>query len=300
MASLPSTVRRRLSAGLVVAALAAALTGCSLGEPAPVTTDFQVGGDRPATVRLPLGFEASEASPLLVVLHGYMGTAASIEGWLHLGDAATVRGMLVVTPDGTTDVAGDQFWNSTEGDCCDLYDSGVDDSAYLSQLIDEISSRVSVDPKRIYIFGHSNGGFMAYRMACDHADQIAAIVSFAGVTAPEADCSPSEPVSTLQIHGTADTDIPYNGYSTHPSAEQMAEIWAALDGCDLTADTTAAPFDLDAGLYGAETHSTAFTDGCLADTSATLWTIEGGRHLPSPSPAFTDLVLDYLEAQAQP
>ena len=68
---------------------------------------------------------------------------------------------------------------------------------------------MNVDPYRIYVAGHSNGGFMSYRLACTHADRIAAIVSLAGATFDTpADCSPTEPVAVLQIHGTADDTCP--------------------------------------------------------------------------------------------
>jgi len=289
---------------LAITAFAMVATGCTAGltelaNPDPVTSDFVVGGDRPATVRIPIGFSEDEPTPLLVVLHGYTSNGSSTESWIHLGDAGVDRGMLVVTPDGTVDSAGDQFWNSAEGDCCDFYNSGVDDSAYLSGLIDEIARRVSVDPDRVFVFGHSNGGFMAYRMACDHADQIAAIVSFAGMAMDEDNCSPSEPVSTLQIHGTADRDVPYNGYSGRRSAEEAVEIWAVHDGCDLVADTSAAPFDLDADIEGTESHSTVYAQGCDPGGSATLWTIEGAPHVPTPSPELATRVLDFLESHPQ-
>lgn len=73
------------------------------------------------------------------------------------------------------------FWNATNS-CCDLFHSGVDDSAYIASIIADVKSTVAVDPKRIFVVGHSNGGFMAYRMACNHAGDIAAIVSLAGAT----------------------------------------------------------------------------------------------------------------------
>src|SRR5205085_1985187 len=70
----------------------------------------------------------------------------------------------------------------------------------------------SVDPRRIFVVGHSNGGFMAYRMACDHSDTVAAIVSVAGAMYDDArKCRAAHPVSVLQVHGPPDNVIPYQG-----------------------------------------------------------------------------------------
>src|SRR5262249_9298088 len=154
--------------------------------------------------------------------------------------------------------------------------TGVDDSAYLSSLIDEIKARYTVDPKRVYFVGHSNGGFMSYRMACDHADQIAAIGSLAGAMwADTSKCKPSQPVSVLEIHGTADADVLYNGSvgGKYPDAVTTVEDWATLDGCSLMPDNSAPPLDLDSSLMGAETTVQRYTQGCKAGGAAELWSI---------------------------
>ena len=117
---------------------------------------------------------------------------------------AEARGFLYCYPDGTIDRWGNRFWNATDA-CCDFGNTGVDDAGYLRALIEEIARRFAVDRKRIYLVGHSNGGFMAYRMACQSADLIAGIASLAGTTFLDPSrCAPSEPVNILHIHGTAD------------------------------------------------------------------------------------------------
>ena len=204
-----------------------------------------------------------------------------------------------MAPEGTTDRDGRQFWNAGTPGCCNLYDSDVDDSAYLSGLIAEIRETVSVDPDRVFIFGHSNGAFMAYRMACDHADQVAAIVSLAGVVVPQDTCHPSQAVHVLHVAGTADTAVPYDGSGGAPSAMEDVETWAENDGCDPVADDTGPALDLEINLDGDETHQLAYTLGCEPGGSATLWTIEGGAHQPVPSPEASGLLLDWFEAHAR-
>ena len=110
-------------------------------------------------------------------------------------------------------------------------------------IIDAVKAKYSVDPKRVFVLGHSNGGFMSYRMACDHADTIAAIASLAGATFDDPSmCKPSEHVSVLQIHGTADQTIKYTGDQiighTYPGAEKSVATWAKYDGCTGTLGIT--------------------------------------------------------------
>jgi polyhydroxybutyrate depolymerase len=160
-------------------------------EPSPAASKAAVvvGGDRPVTVHVPASYDAAKPAPLLVVLHGYGSSGSEHESYFHLEDAAQERGFLTAYPDGTKDADGNRFWSATDA-CCDFDRTGVNDVAYLAGVITEIQSKLAVDPKRIYLVGHSNGGFMSYRMACVHADVIAAIASLAGATfANPADCA---------------------------------------------------------------------------------------------------------------
>jgi polyhydroxybutyrate depolymerase len=293
---------RRVPSLVLAAAALLALAACATATPAstpdPTAGPFVVGGDRPATVEIPAGLDPETPTPLLVLLHGYGSTAEDLERAFSLESAAVDRGWLAVSPEGTTDRDGRQFWNAGTIGCCNLYASDVDDSAYLSGLIAEIGERVSVDPKRVFIFGHSNGAFMAYRMACDHADQVAAIVSLAGVIVPEEICHPTEPVNVLQVHGTADTAVPFDGSGGAPSAMDDVETWAAHDGCDPVPHESGPDLDLVADLDGDESHQLTF-EGCDPGGSVTLWTMEGGTHQPLPSEGARDLVLDWFEAHAR-
>jgi polyhydroxybutyrate depolymerase len=133
--------------------------------------------------------------------------------------------------------------------------------------------------------GYSNGGFMSYRMACDVADRVAAIASLAGATwADTSRCRPSEPVSVLQIHGTADSVIAYEGGTrpdagTYPGAATSAAIWAGYDGCGTRPLDTTETLDLDSALPGDETVVSRFAT-CPDGVGVELWTLQGGSHQP--------------------
>jgi polyhydroxybutyrate depolymerase len=243
-------------------------------------------GRGPVTVHYPAETDAAHPAPLLVLLHGFTGTGPGQEAYFGLLPYVEDAGVIYAYPDGTSNPDGDQFWNATDA-CCDFYGSDVDDSAYLLDLVTEIRARLAVDPWRVHFAGHSNGGFMSYRMACDHSDVIASITSLAGATFDDpADCSPVGPVHVLQIHGTADTTIWYDGGvigpAAYPGAVATTETWADAGACDLVPDGSAPPRDLDAGIPGAETTVLRYREGCAPASSAELWTIEGGSHVPWP------------------
>ncbi|GAA3199149.1 alpha/beta hydrolase family esterase [Dactylosporangium siamense] len=288
---------------LVLAGLTACGAAPKAEQPAQVgpgaTVTVPLGG-RPFTVRLPTSSTTGTAMPLVVLLHGFGSDAREAGDYFGLAAEADRRGFLVAAPDGTRNTRNERFWNATDA-CCDFDRSGVDDSTYLQQLIDAVKAAYAVDAGRVYLIGHSNGGFMAYRMACEHADTVTAIVSLAGAVADDATgCAPSRPVGVLQIHGTADDTIRFdggrNGGRPYPSAATGVERWRRLNGCsDQT--TPVAKLDLEAVLPGAETTVTSYRSGCRDGGQVVLWTIKDGGHVPQLSAAFTPAVIDHLLSQ---
>ncbi|MFO0548287.1 MAG: PHB depolymerase family esterase [Polyangiaceae bacterium] len=267
-----------------------------------VTTDFIAGGDRPVSVKVPTGYDPAVPAPLVILLHGYSATGALQNAYFGMESVADEKGIVFAYPDGTIDPQTNHFWNATDA-CCDLYGSGVDDVGYLTGLLDEIEATVNIDPKRVYFVGHSNGGFMSYRMACELSDRIAAIASLAGATfADDADCGATNPVSVLQIHGTADATILYAGGgivgNMYPGAETSVATWAARSNCGPLTPTNEM-LDIDSVLVGNETTVLAHT-GCQGSQAYELWRIEGGAHVPSLAAGFSDKVLDFLLAHPKP
>jgi polyhydroxybutyrate depolymerase len=313
-----SSGRRVLATEWIVAWVAAALFVVAVaavvvfvvGRDAPgndarkayARTDTVPVNDRPVTVRLPPSYVDGEPMPLVVLLHGYTASGSVQEKYLRIAPEADRRGFVYAYPDGTVDRTDKRFWNATDT-CCDLYQTGVDDSKYLRDVIDTLKRTYSIDARRIYLIGHSNGGFMSFRMACDHADTVTAIATLAGSTWNDISrCKPSAPVSVLAIHGTADRTILFGGGTlsqhTYPSATRTAADWASLDGCGGSgADKPA--LDVISDLPGAETAVREVASGCRDGSSVYTWTINSGVHVPNLGPEFTPAVLDFLLARTK-
>jgi len=282
-------------------ALASLLSACSGGGSGPDTPadPLRYGGDRPVTLQAP-AIEPGKTYPLVLVLHGYGASGVLQELYFGLG-TGSVPGAFVLAPDGLMDGGGSRFWNASPV-CCAFTASQPDDVAYLGGLLDAVLADWPVDPSRVVVLGHSNGAFMAYRLACDRADRVTAIAGLAGSTTSidGSDCSPSAPVSVLHVHGTSDQTVAYGGGTLLPGgpayagAEASTAQWADHDGCGDTWSAGAA-LDLERTLAGAET-SAAAAEGCPAGIGVERWTIAGGGHIPALASDFSARVLDWLAA----
>ncbi len=267
-------------------------------EKSPLVTE------RPYDVTKPSKYDPNVPTPLVVLLHGYTGSAKIQDSYFQMSALAEKKTFLLALPDGKVDGNGAHFWNATDA-CCDGFKSGVDDVAYLKAVIDDMKARFNVDAKRVYLVGHSNGGFMAQRFACDRATEIAGVVSLAGgIWTDASKCNPSEPVAVLEVHGDQDTTVLYGGGSSlypgggpYPSAKQTVATWAQKNGCASNLTATGDKLDLDTKLAGAET--TIQRHACTKG-AAELWTIAGGAHIPSIDTTFGEKAYDFLSAHPKP
>ena len=177
--------------------------------------------------------------------------------------------------------------------------SDVDDSAYVLSIIQAVQSKFNIDPKKIYLVGHSNGGFMSYRAAHDHSGTIAAIASLAGAGLTIDASAPPNPVHVLQIHGTSDSVIAYEGGdiqgNTYPGAVATVKRWAGFNGCAVEG-VDMGRIDLEKEIAGEETTVTRYTKGCNSGGSSELWTIEDGSHVPVISETFSQHIVEWLLA----
>ena len=254
-----------------------------------------LGGQRPAFLVLPAGHDPETPIPLVLSLHGFTSHSAQHDRYFGLSKRVNADRFALIMANGTRDPDGKRFWNATDF-CCDLHNTQVDDVKYLSGLLEEAATHIAVE--RIFALGHSNGGFMSYRLACEGIPGLAAIASLAGTSFSDPSrCAFASPVSVLQIHGTNDKVVAYDGSTgenEYAGAEEVALRWAALARCDLTDPETLPPLDLEQKLDGPETVRTRYRTGCRNDVTIELWTIEQGAHVPHFAPDFGQRLLEWL------
>ena len=192
--------------------------------------------DRQAELQYPADQGDDEILPLVIALHGYSDTPGYVYDYFQGPQSVTENRHLLVTPTGTENPEGKHFWNGPPA-CCDFYDQHIDDVGYLSSLIDTAVNHWGADPERVMLIGHSNGGFMSHRMACEAGNKIHTIVNFAGATYGNFNqCGWSGYPNIINAHGDADGVVDYNGGGfggeSYASSPGGAAFWAERSMCE--------------------------------------------------------------------
>ena len=183
------------------------------------------------------GSTYSGDAPILFVLHGYTSRALWIMNYSGFQSIADEFGFLVIYPQGTLlPSTGQTHWNVGGW----TTSSTTDDVSFINSLINFIDDEYSIDPKRIYSTGMSNGGYMSYKLACDLSSKIAAVVSVTGSMTNETTdgCNPTHPTSVAQIHGLQDTVVNYDGNGFSKPIEDVMDYWVDINNCTLEPDTS--------------------------------------------------------------
>ena len=263
-------------------------------------TILEIGpSSRKAILELPGGHNVSHKLPLVVALHGYTSSGLGVSGFFDLIDSVHENGHLLLRPDGTISATGQRFWNATDA-CCNIWGQEVDDFSWLTSLINEAITYHGADPEGIIIVGYSNGGFMAHRMACERGYMLRSIISLAGATHYDFnDCPNTGYPNVLQIHGTSDSVIFFDGGTilgdNYPAASQTVFSWANRSGCDLTY-TEINQLDLISPRGVNDTNEYEHLN-CSSGNRVSLWEIPNGSHYPQLSSSsdddFPSTILDW-------
>jgi len=219
-----------------------------------------------------------------VALHGAFSTARKFERESGLSLLADREGFLVVYPQGIG--LGDLFrhWNS--GHCCGKARKlNLDDVGFALAAVDDVARRNPVDRTRLYVVGHSNGGMLAYRIAAERPELVAALAvasaTIGGI--PSADepewtvPRPKHPVPVLALHGRADDNVPYEGgrasqsrgKSSTISVARSIGLWVDANGCDPDPQVELT----NGGLVERQSWS-----GCGDDSEVVLYSLDGWGH----------------------
>ena len=225
----------------LLAALLLIPTIISAQETLNLTLDHD-GITRDYTLYVPASYDSETAVPLVFSLHGYTSNNALNMMYTGFNLIADTANFIVAYPQGTA-YLGANHWNVgafTAG-------STTDDVGFLSELIDEISANYNINLDRVYSTGMSNGGYMSFLLACQISEKIAAIASVTGSMTPPTydECNPQHPTPVLQIHGTADPVVAYDGTAgwSEPIPDVL-DYWITYNNCDASASISSIP-DID-------------------------------------------------------
>jgi len=206
--------------------------------------------------------------PVVFIFHGFGLGGEEMVRITGFNAQADASGFVAVYPNGS---GRRPAWNG--GDCCgEAATNQVDDVGFVRALIEDLSTLIEIDHKQIFATGFSNGAIMAYQLACELSDQIAAIAPV-GATQAAQNCQPGRPVSVQHFHGTDDRLNPYNGgYGPgggvdFASVEDTIQFWVTQNNCSSQAQVN------ESGSILHELYTP-----CDRGAVVELYTIVGGEH----------------------
>lgn len=220
-------------------------------------------------VYLPTGYTPGQHLPVVFNLHGYGSDASQQIFYSKMYITADSNQFIMVAPDGLNN-----SWNSG---FTAPYNSSPDDVGFVSKIIDTLYQLYSIDLTRVYACGMSNGGYQSYRLACDLENRIAAIASVTGTISSltALNCALSRKVPVLQIHGTADPLVEYEGSTGSYGIEEAISFWLAKNQCSTVNDTLWVP---DVNTTDSSTVQQIRYRTCGSATEVWFYKIIGGGH----------------------
>jgi polyhydroxybutyrate depolymerase len=203
------------------------------------------GQTRYYKVHVPKNYSADRPTALLVALHGGGGDMSiqATEEYYHQISKSDSDGYVAIFPNGFSPFPSGKFATWNAGRCCGkARDSNIDDVAFIKQIVTKTRAQLSIDARRIYASGMSNGAMMAYRLACEAPETFRAIAAVAG-TDNTANCKPVKPVSVLHVHAKDDDHVLFNGgagkkafrdqssVTDFSSVASTIEKWRLINAC---------------------------------------------------------------------
>jgi poly(3-hydroxybutyrate) depolymerase len=247
-----------------------------------ISNDFS---EREYKLFVPPAYDENTKTPLVMAFHGASSTSLAMEMATGFNAYAENENFIVCYPQALV-----QNWE--EGCECNItHRLGIDDVGFVNYLLDTLSTQYNIDESRIYAVGFSQGGLFVQNLACKVSNRFAAVATVASPMSVPLynNCSPSEKISMLMIHGTSDQILPFNGLNDGSfslvSSPAAIAFWADKNGCD-----PAPQFDEQGSVRK------RFFNSCSDGIETVLYEITGGGHSWSISSAIntSEVIIDFL------
>ncbi len=269
------------------------------------------GRERAFLIHVPPGYDPARAAPLVIALHGGGGSMHYMarDSLYELVSKSDSAGFIAVFPNGYSRFRGGKFATWNAGACCgDARDKNIDDVGFIKSMVGFLHTRLHIDRDRVFATGMSNGGMMAYRLACELPDIFAAVAPVAGTDNTTA-CPAGRPVSVLHIHARNDTHVLYEGgagpdafrdpskVTSFASVPATVEKWRVRNNCPARArrvlDAPGAACD----LYAPCADQSA-VKLCVTETGGHSW--PGGKkprgEAPSQALSANDIMWEFFKS----
>lgn len=203
------------------------------------------GERRDYRVYLPTYCDRITPLPVVLVFHPTGMSSTTASKFSGFSEEAECRGFIAVYPNSAAWGAARSF--NAGGLSGHLQRKAKNDVKYVAQLLDDLSSWVTVDNKRLYATGFSNGGMMCYRLALEMPHRFAAIAPISGTMAVRTICQ-ATPIPILHIHGTKDRVVPMTGPNLFTpknldflSVQETLNFWRSINQCSASPEISWLP-----------------------------------------------------------
>jgi len=186
------------------------------------------GIQRDYIIYIPAIYSTLGDVPLVFNFHGYTSNAASQMFYGDFRSIADTAGFIIVHPQGTLDNNSTTHWNIPGWNI-----SNSDDVGFTNNLLDTLIATYNIDTSKVYSTGMSNGGFFSFLLACEMSDRIAAVASVTGgmTSTMINNCNATHPTPVMQIHGTSDNVVAYNGSVITEPIDNVVNFWVNYNNC---------------------------------------------------------------------
>lgn len=242
-----------------------------------ITVDSET---REYILHVPTSYDSNTPTPLVINFHGFGGCATDFatevgSGAIGLNVVADNNNFIVAYPQGVVRTKDSPEWDPGDNGVQNIKDNDV---YFTEQLVNEISNNYNIDALRVYATGYSNGGMMAYGLACTKSDIIAAVGIMSGIML-EGTCDMNEYTSVIHFHGADDEVLPLAGNQDFQPVSDVVDFWLNHNNISTSSIETA---DLNNGEVIRDTYT-----GGNGNTSFILYTINRENDKPGGHVWFT-------------